>query len=62
MGRQEMDNSDYTDFIAKPNRRKKLAPKKHSTIVGPPPPTGIHEEDRRDRDRRINQAIKKAIK
>ena len=57
-----MDTSDFDKLTSKPNRRKQLEPKKHSTIVGPPPPTGIHAEDRRKRDRRINQAIKKAIK
>lgn len=50
------------DFVSKPNRRKRGKMKVHSTIVGPLPPTGIHEESRKDRDRKINQAIKKAIK
>ena len=61
-----MRENDFTKYgeadVSKRNRRRKSESKKHDTIVGPMPPTGIHKESRRDRDRKINLAIKKILK
>lgn len=59
-----MDNFDDWDesIVSKPNRRRKLAPKVHSTIVGPPPPTGVHKESRKQRDRFLKRTIEEEMK
>ena len=46
--------------LAKPNRPRRMEPKKHQIVVGPLPPTGLHEADRKRREKRRNLAIKKA--
>lgn len=63
MSRVKMDFNKYDEsIISKLNRRKRQSVKKHTTIVGSPPPTGIHEEDRRIRDKRRNLAVKEILK
>lgn len=45
--------------VSKRNRREKLEAEKDRMLVDSLPPTGIHIEKRKTRDRRRNQIIKK---
>ena len=59
----ERDFEKYSEeYVSKRNRRQRLDPDKYRMIVDSLPPSGIHEEKRKDRDRRRNQAIIKAFK
>jgi hypothetical protein len=55
-----MEHED--EILSKPNRRRRLKPKKHLVVVGPRPPTGVHRADRKRRNKKRNLAIKKALK
>ena len=59
-----MDKFDEYDesVVKKPNRRRKLEPKTHATIIGGPPLSGIHTEERKEADKKSNLAVKKAIR
>jgi hypothetical protein len=57
-----MDIDEIEDVLKKPNRIKQQEEGDSEMVISPPPPTGIHIEDRKTRDRRRNLAIKKAIK
>lgn len=59
-GYMEPDNLE--DIISKPNRRRIKDEGKGEMNVGPKPPTGVHIEDRKIRDKRRNLVIKKLVK
>lgn len=56
-----MNIDDFED-ISKKNRRRVQEADKNRMVVGPLPPLGIHEEQRKIRDKRKNLNIKKFIK
>lgn len=57
----ELDKFNGWDesIVAKPNRRRRVESKTHRTIVGPPPPTGVHKASRKERDKLFKNAIEK---
>jgi hypothetical protein len=57
-----MDIDEIEDILKKPNRIRQQEEGESEMVVGPPPPNGMHVEDRKTRDRRRNLAIKKAVK
>ncbi len=48
--------------LSKPNRRRRLDPKKHKVVVGPPPPTGLHRTGRKQLDKQRVLACRRASK
>ena len=50
------------DIISKRNRRKRLEADKDQMVVDPLPPSGVHKEKRKDRDRSRNLIIKDVLK
>lgn len=60
---KEMDFEKYSEeIVSKRNRRLKQTAGKREMVVGPLPPTGVHKLNRKERDRRRNLEIKKALK
>ena len=58
-----MDNFNYDDsLVSKRNRRKKLEPKTHTTEIGSPPPTGVHELIRKEVERLSKKRFKEFLK
>ena len=59
-----MDDFDQNDIpiISKPNRRKKLEPKTHSSIIGPPPPTGVHSLSRKEKEKLTKKITNELLK
>lgn len=66
MGNSKMSERDCERYseedVSKRNRREKLEAERDKMIIDSLPPTGVHEVKRKDRDRRRNQIIKKALK
>lgn len=60
----EMDKFDEYDesIVSKPNRRRKLEPKTHTTEVGPLPPSGVHELARKEKERLAKERLKEFMK
>lgn len=56
-----LKNYDEED-VSKRNRRERQEAEKDRMIVDSLPPTGVHEVKRKDRDRKRNQIIRKALK
>ena len=61
-----MNERDFEKYgeenVSKRNRRERLEAEKDRMVVDSLPPTGIHNEKRKNRDRKLNQIIKKALK
>lgn len=48
--------------ISKPNRIRQSERKTHSVVRGALPPTGLHGESRKERDRRRARNLKSAMR
>lgn len=61
-----MSERDYERYseedVSKRNRRERMESERDRMIVDSLPPTGIHNEKRKTRDRRRNQIVRKALK
>lgn len=53
-------DEEWEEFLSKPNRRKERERKIHSVVQGAPVPDGSHQSHRKDKDRRRNEAIRRA--
>lgn len=49
---------EYEDLLSKPNRRKTR--ERETVVKDGMPPSGIHEESRKQRDKRRNARIRRA--
>lgn len=59
-----MDKFDDFDesVVSKPNRRRKLESKTHATEMGLPPPSGVHELSRKEKERLEKKNLKEFMK
>lgn len=54
---------DSGEFITtKPNRRKRLSLKTHVVEVGSPPPSGVHELSRKEKERLEKKKLEELLR
>lgn len=62
MDPDDINSDNVDDFVSKQNREQTEEAEDQKMVVGPRPPSGVHIEDRKTRDKRKNLTIKDLVK